>query len=232
MVSHCVLLAGPQELVLVDSGLSEAELREPRRLGCFGRALGIQCRPELAAIAQLRSLGFDPNAVTDIVLTHLDLDHAGGLRDFPRARVHVPAGELEAAMHPRTLSERQRYRPAQWEPRRWVSHPVTPGHSFDAPASVLQVEDWSLSYVPLFGHTRGHCGVLLRSADRLLLHCGDAYYDRSELRDEGSFFFRCFKRTVDVSYGDAIRTRRKLRELVQDRPNLECFCSHDPREFR
>jgi len=52
------------------------------------------------------TLGFDPADVRDIVLTHLDLDHAGGLIDFPWARVHVYAEELRALQSPSDAAER------------------------------------------------------------------------------------------------------------------------------
>jgi len=42
--------------------------------------------------------GYDPADVTDIVLTHLGLDHSGGLPDLPAARVHVHDAEYRAAM--------------------------------------------------------------------------------------------------------------------------------------
>ncbi len=44
-----------------------------------------------------------------IVLTHLDVDHAGGLPDFPDARVHVFAREHETMLDP-PRRERRRYR--------------------------------------------------------------------------------------------------------------------------
>jgi len=31
------------------------------------------------------------------VLTHIDFDHAGGLPDFPQAKIHVHANEKNAA---------------------------------------------------------------------------------------------------------------------------------------
>jgi hypothetical protein len=53
------------------------------------------------------------------VLTHLDLDHSGGLPDFPSARVHPHDAEYRTAMavasgHP---EHALRYRPAHWEHR-------------------------------------------------------------------------------------------------------------------
>lgn len=45
----------------------------------------------------LRDAGIDPLSVTDVILTHLHYDHAGGLEDFPNARFHVQDAELAFA---------------------------------------------------------------------------------------------------------------------------------------
>jgi glyoxylase-like metal-dependent hydrolase (beta-lactamase superfamily II) len=52
------------------------------------------------AYMQIKELGFNPQDVRHILVTHLDLDHAGGLSDFPEAKVHIFAPEFEAAMNP------------------------------------------------------------------------------------------------------------------------------------
>ena len=49
-----------------------------------------------------------------IVLTHLDFDHAGGLPDFPEAKVHVHAKEKDAALARVTFNQKQRYRSVQF----------------------------------------------------------------------------------------------------------------------
>ena len=81
-----------------------ADLAQPRRrLGAlwllYARPL---IDPRQTALAQVRRLGFAAADVRHIVLTHLDLDHAGGLSDFPTARVHVLDVEHAAAMRPPT----------------------------------------------------------------------------------------------------------------------------------
>jgi len=45
----------------------------------------------------LREAGIDRLGVTDVILTHLHYDHAGGLEDFPNARFHIQDAELAFA---------------------------------------------------------------------------------------------------------------------------------------
>ncbi len=46
----------------------------------------------------MKRLGYSINDVRHIILTHLDLDHAGGLHDFPNAAVHV-SGSLSLGLY-------------------------------------------------------------------------------------------------------------------------------------
>lgn len=120
-------------------------------------------------------LGYKVEDVKHIVLTHLHLDHAGGLPDFPGAAVHVYRPEHEAAMHPQGFMERF-YNAAHWlhEPR-WVIHELEEEKWFGFDS--MQVKDGLQSQallIPLTGHTRGHCGVAIKIPDGWLFHCGDA----------------------------------------------------------
>jgi glyoxylase-like metal-dependent hydrolase (beta-lactamase superfamily II) len=53
-----------------------------------------------------REAGLDPEAVTDVVLSHLHFDHAGGILTaegataYPRARIHLQRTNLETARKP------------------------------------------------------------------------------------------------------------------------------------
>lgn len=49
------------------------------------------------AIRQVERLGYTADDVRHIILTHLDIDHSGGLSDFPAAQVHVLQAEIDAA---------------------------------------------------------------------------------------------------------------------------------------
>src|SRR5690606_14297750 len=121
--------------------------------------------------------GFKAADVRHILLTHLDFDHAGGIEDFPQARVHVMVDELVAATRRRTPVDRGRYRPRQWnEDVAWRSYSGG-GEPWFGFAAVRDLEGLppEILMIPLVGHTRGHCGVAVRTAEGWLLHAGDAY---------------------------------------------------------
>ena len=180
LVAHCLLVEGDGGLTLVDTGFGTADLAEKRMGRAFIRVAGPALDPAETAVAQVRAAGYDAADVTDIVLTHLDLDHAGGLGDFPGARVHVFGDELAAATARATLAEKSRYLPAQWaHGPRWIEHEVA-GDSWCGFDSVQVLSD-DVLLVPLRGHTRGHCGVAVRRpSGGWYFHAGDSYFHHRE----------------------------------------------------
>ena len=126
MVCHCLLIEAGDSLVLVDTGFGADDAAHPyRRLGVpFTAAFRPQADAAETAVERIRGLGLDPTDVRHIACTHLDLDHAGGLPDFPDAEVHVFAPEHDAAVHPK-LRERPRYPPCHFEHGpNWAAHDV------------------------------------------------------------------------------------------------------------
>jgi len=183
LVCHVLLCETPDGLVLVDSGFGTADLAEPaRRLGNVRRLLRPTYDPARTALAQVRGLGFAAEDVRHVVLTHLDLDHVGGLSDFPAAVVHTTAAEHRAAVVAPGAQERARYHPAQWEHGpRWQTYDAVgePWHGLTAlPLAGL---DASFALLPMPGHTRGHAAVAVETERGWLLHAGDAAFDRSTL---------------------------------------------------
>lgn len=222
---------------MVDTGLGQRDIQDPvRRLG---RAYTTVFRPVLnqeeTAVAQLRRLGFKPADVRHIAVTHLDLDHAGGLADFPQAQVHVFKPELEQIRNP-GVRERQRFRFNQFDHNpRWVVHEEV-GESwfgFDGIRAIpgLPVD---ILLIPLIGHTKGHTGVAVKQGDKWLLHCGDAYYHHSQVTSSpqvpgGSMFFQ---RGIASLPKDRVRNLRRLQELAHKHADeVELFSAHDPVEL-
>ena len=234
MVAHVLLVERAEGLLLVDTGFGSADLAHPRRLGQPFRAV---VRPVLdaaeTATARIRALGLDPADVTDIVLTHLDLDHVGGIGDFPRARVHVHATELEAALRP-SLRERARYVAGQWahDPT-WVPHRAG-GDAWFGLESVTAVDD-DVLLVPLHGHSRGHSGVAVRRPDgHWLLHAGDAYFHAGELRTPPTCprVLRVFQSVLAHADGQRRANAERVRALHADHGDeVTVFSAHDAAEL-
>lgn len=237
LVCHCLLIETAGSLVLVDTGLGQQDIAEPRRrLGPFFPAL---LRPKFrrgeTAIEQVRALGYDPRDVRDIVATHLDLDHVGGLADFPDARVHVYKPELGPATHP-SLRDSARYRTVQFDHGpKWVVHEEQ-GESwfgFDSIRALPGLTD-DVLMVPLTGHTRGHAGVAVKQGERWLLHCGDAYFHASQVtaRPKVPIGLALFEASVQTNRRQRLHNQRRLRELATGHGSeIDLFCAHDIVEF-
>ncbi|MEP6814885.1 MAG: MBL fold metallo-hydrolase [Marmoricola sp.] len=235
LVAHCLLLEGDDGLTLVDTGLGTADLAAPaKRLTTpFVRLTRPALDPAETAISQVRGLGFGAGDVRDVVLTHLDLDHAGGLGDFPSASIHVYADELAAAQHP-TMAERGRYRRVQWDHApTWVEHDAVGEDWFGFSAVTVLADD--VLMVPLIGHTRGHCGVAVRRpSGGWFLHAGDSYFFHGEKETPPSYSkaLSIFQSVVQRDKKARLDNQERLRTLQADHGDeITMFCAHDAVEF-
>ncbi len=238
MCCHCLLIEGEDGLVLVDSGLGVEDVNEPRRLGFLFNAM---VRPRLdvaeTALRQVVDLGYRPSDVRHIVPTHLDLDHAGGLSDFPDAAVHVFADELRAASLRSTFGERNRYRKAQISSvKKWaaIEEEGNSWFGFSAVRAIPGTGDEVL-LIPLPGHSRGHCGVAVRRADDWLFHCGDAYFHHAEVAADGGKApkgVRFFESLAQFDGAQRLANQARLRELARlAAGEVTLICSHDISDF-
>lgn len=236
---HCLLVETARELVLIDTGFGLRDVEDPRsRLSRFFLALlRPDFRAELTAISQIRRMGFDPRDVRHVVLTHLDFDHAGGLDDFPHARVHLMASEREAAFRQATMLDRMRYRPQQWSTReRWRVY--EPGgerwFGFERVRALDGVPP-EIAMVPLIGHTLGHAGVAVRRDDDWLLLAGDAYFFRHEMDLEHPWCtpgLRFYQWMMEKDREQRLHNQSRLRELRRAHGDVvKLVCSHDVVEF-
>ena len=188
---------------------------------------------------QVERLGFKAEDVRHIVLTHLDFDHAGGLDDFPEARVHLMDEEANAATAQKTWLDRRRFRPQQWRTQaHWVTYPMPEGgerwFGFEA---VRELEGLppEILLVPLLGHTLGHAGVAITRPEGWLLHAGDAYFHHTEMDVAKP---RCtpglwlYQELMQKNGRLRKLNQRRLRELVRlHGSQVSLFCAHSAVEF-
>lgn len=236
LVCHVLAVETKGGLVLVDTGYGTEDCRSPRRLGYAIRLTAPVLREEETALRQLERLGFSARDVRHVAVTHLDVDHAGGLPDFPEATVHVMSKEHEAAMARRSFKERLRYRPAHFaHAPQWQVHDLQGERwkGFEAVRAVGDTDD-EILLVPLEGHTRGHAGVAVRAGDGWLLHAGDAYFHELELREpaKAPIGLRLFAAVNAMDNPLRWRNLERLRELGRSDTGVRVFCAHDAAELR
>jgi glyoxylase-like metal-dependent hydrolase (beta-lactamase superfamily II) len=227
-------------LVLIDTGYGTEDVRHPhpRLSRLFHALLNIRFRMEETALHQVKALGFSPDDVRHIVLTHLDFDHAGGLEDFPNARVHVMAREREAAERTRRgFIARRRYRPAQWDDvRDWRTYAGggEPWFGFDS-VRALDGLPPEILMVPMPGHTWGHAGIAVQTGEGWVLNAGDAYFYRRELdhdRHRCTPGLRFYQTLMEVDRKQRLGNQARLRALKHERrSDVTIFCSHDELEL-
>jgi glyoxylase-like metal-dependent hydrolase (beta-lactamase superfamily II) len=240
LVCHCLVIETARGLTLVDTGFGTMDLLHPeKRLSSFFRVLN---RPEknveLAAIQQIRRLGFQPHDVTNIVLTHLDFDHAGGISDFPHARVHIFQNEYHQALQKHGFINTRRYSPAQWDRHKhWVQYQPR-GETWFGFDAVRELEGLppDILMVPLKGHTFGHCGVAINDGREWLLLAGDAYFNHAEMNFHQPYCpagASAYQTMMEVDRESRLHNQKRLRQLIHTHgDHVKVCCSHDPFELQ
>ncbi len=236
LVCHCLLIETEQGLVLVDTGLGLQDVKARQVAPVLDWFSPPRYALEETAIAQVRKLGFQAEDVKHLILTHLDVDHAGGIRDFPQARVHVHRFEYQSRRSPRSWLERLRYPRQDLSEQQWQTYQPLGERwfGFDAVRPLVGLCDQIL-LIPLVGHTRGHSGVAIQTDGGWVLHCGDAYFDHRQLRFP---FVDCppglllLQGLESANQLQLVHNQLRLSQLRQQHPEIQLLCSHDPIEFQ
>lgn len=237
---HCMLVETEAGLCLIDTGYGLHDVQQPgaRLSGFFLKLMSPDFREEMTAVRQIERLGFEASEVRHILLTHLDFDHAGGLDDFPKATVHLMARERDDAVAQRSWLDRQRYRPAQWSSRnRWQVHTPQEGelwHGFNCVRDLRGLPP-EILLIPLQGHTTGHAGIAVKTANEWLFMAGDAYFHHLEMRWERPYCtpgLRMYQTLMEKDRDARLGNQQRLRELVRDQAGrVTVMCAHDNMEF-
>lgn len=216
------LIEHPEGLIVVDTG----ETARTAQKGYFPiwhpyYRLGVRewVAPEQEIGPQIQRLGFSPDDVRWVVLTHLHTDHAGGLAHFPHSEFLVTRTELDEACG--TLGKLRGYLPHRW-PEWFSPTPVdftdTPFGPISATRRLTSAGDVVLLSTP--GHTAGHMSVAIDLDEQLVILAGDASYTQQLMLDGTAD-------GVTNNPTTANATLTALGTLAHSRPTVY-LPSHDP----
>jgi glyoxylase-like metal-dependent hydrolase (beta-lactamase superfamily II) len=216
-------------VILIDTGLHPDALTKLRK--DYGRAMGLFFRSLQPAgepfDAQLRRRGIEPHEVERVVMTHLHVDHTGGMRLLPNATFVSTPDEVQAA--------RTRFAVI----RGYVRHHLPPASRFELvdfgasgrpfgrfAKAIDLLGDGSIRLICTAGHTPGHQSVLLRLDDgRSVLLVGDAAYTLRSISEQILPLF-----TADDMA--SVQSLRELKAFSESEPDAILVPTHDPDAWR
>jgi glyoxylase-like metal-dependent hydrolase (beta-lactamase superfamily II) len=218
--TYAWLIDHPEGLIVVDTGQGTHLLDGVRSLHPYLRwEVKFRIEPDQEIGPRLRALGTGPRDVKRVVLTHLHIDHDGGLAHFPESDILVSRRELQTA---RGWAGRLRgYLPNRWPT--WfnpIALDLAPELYGPFAASRRLTAAGDVIAVATPGHTAGHLSVVVVEEGISYVLAGDTSYSEA-LMLEG--------RTDGVSGDDAtaLATLRALKRFAADRP-VVYLPTHDP----
>jgi len=174
--------------LLIDTGLHPSVAVDPKQN--FGRLLGmtaargLKMNAEQALPAQLRARGLDATDIRFVLMTHMHLDHASAISEFPDATFVLSKQEWDVLADGKTTDG---YVKSQYDfgfDYRTFDFDSTGTESFAAFGRSFDLfGDGSVHAVFTPGHTHGHTSYVLRLRDREVLIASDAIYTMRTLEE-------------------------------------------------
>jgi N-acyl homoserine lactone hydrolase len=208
------LIDHPQGLVLVDTGMQVShwpEFMQP----------DADDVPEYYVDSQLKKLGYTPEDLEYVILSHYHGDHCGGMSRIPNAKFIARREEVKEAWRP------EAYAPG-------AGFYMFPDYKDSINCRFIEVEDGtdfdvfgdgSVICIDTKGHTRGHQSVLvnLKETGPVLLAC-----DAVSLRENLDCNIAPGKNIWDAKCG--LQALAKIRKMEQD--GVFIITGHDPNQWK
>ena len=191
------------EVILVDTGLPAGTPEETPD----ENSLAFTDKDICSYMEAFAALGYKPEQVTKILLTHKHADHSGELKSFPNAKVYVNADEMDAAE-------------LQGLPN-LVPVTFTDGAYHNFPDSQKICD--GVWFIKAKGHTNGNSLVIAENEGLYYMFQGDITYVDEAL----------YENKLSVVYDDlpaARETQDRIREFIRNHPTVYCG-THTPQGY-
>lgn len=191
------------EVILVDTGLpagTPEEKPDEKSFGFTGKDIS-------SYMDAFKALGYKPEQVTKILLTHKHADHSGELKSFPNAKIYVNEDEVSAD----ELKGIENIIPVKF----------TDGAYHNFPES-QKISD-GIYFIKAKGHTNGNSIVIVENNGLFYMLHGDITYVDEAL----------YENKVSVVFEDIAAARQTLdrvREFIRNNPTVYCG-THTPQGY-
>ena len=191
------------EVILVDTGLpagTPEEVPDENSPAYTGRDI-------CTYMEAFAALGYKPEQVTKILLTHRHADHSGELKSFPNAKIYVNAEETSAA----ELQGLANLVPVSF----------TDGTYYTFPESQTIIP--GVTMIKAKGHTNGNSIIIVENDGLFYMLHGDiTYVDEALYLDKLSVVFD--------DLAAARETQNRIREFIRNHPTVYCG-THTPQGY-
>lgn len=172
LACRCLLVEFENKKILLETGVGA--FFEPK----MAQRYGIQNPTEHMLLKHLQAVGIQPDEITDVILSHLHFDHAGGLlpvygdssKDlvFTKARFWVGADAWARAIEPH-VRDRASFIPGLTDKLEQTQRLLIIRNNADIPKEYRGL----IEFLFTNGHTPGQMHTLVKGSGRPVLFCGD-----------------------------------------------------------
>ena len=173
-------------------------------------------RPDQMIDLQLANIGYKPDDIKYVIMSHMHLDHAGGMPLFPKSTFIVRKSELRAA----------------WWPERFQVHYIFDDYKDTRGFNYLELDDTeafdvfqdgSVICIDTKGHSQGHQSLVvnLPNSGKFVLTADAAAM--AEILDEGIL------PAVAWNAEEALRSLRKVQHMKRE--GAIVLMAHDPDQW-